>query len=176
MELQTSRHVFMSSVSHEVRTPCGSIVGALDVLRETSLSPIQLEMCGIISSESSAILTLVEDALSVGMAGDAGFKARELRRWQALRRYPVPGRAPDSHGLGAVLPLSQYAGRLAAAVVLPPLLLLNVHVVLLSPTSDSPHAGQSPHRPPLPLLEDGPPAGALQGQDCAHPDANHSGR
>ena len=91
MELQTSRHVFMASVSHEIRTPCGSIVGALGVLRGTRLGPLQLEMCDIIATGSSEILTLVEDALSVDLAQTTGFEAR-LRAWliapQSLLRAP----------------------------------------------------------------------------------------
>lgn len=50
--------------------------GALDVLKDSKLTKTQREMCSIISTGSSEILNLVEDALSVGLGGDAQFKVR----------------------------------------------------------------------------------------------------
>ena len=69
--LADARHVFTSCVSHEIRTPASVIVGALDLLRETALSPEQAEYVALIREGTASILSLVEDALSVGLEGKA---------------------------------------------------------------------------------------------------------
>lgn len=54
---------FLSTVTHEMRTPLNAIIGMSDLLKETPLNSDQKEMLGSVSTASNIMLRLVEDVL-----------------------------------------------------------------------------------------------------------------
>ena len=56
---------FLSTVSHEMRTPLNAIVGMNDLLRDTSLNPEQAEMVKAMHEASRSMLKLIEDVLDI---------------------------------------------------------------------------------------------------------------
>ncbi len=56
---------FLSTVSHEMRTPLNAIVGMNDLLRDTPLNTEQSEMVKAMHEASQSMLKLVEDVLDI---------------------------------------------------------------------------------------------------------------
>ncbi len=56
---------FLSTVSHEMRTPLNAIIGMNDLLRDTALNPEQAEMVRSMHDASRSMLKLVEDVLDI---------------------------------------------------------------------------------------------------------------
>jgi two-component system sensor histidine kinase RpfC len=54
---------FVSTISHEMRTPLNAIIGMTELLRDTQLAGEQTEMVRTIGASSRAMLGLVEDVL-----------------------------------------------------------------------------------------------------------------
>jgi len=58
-----AKRQFVSTVSHEMRTPLNAIIGMLELLRDSSLSNEQAGMVKTIGASSRAMLGLIEDVL-----------------------------------------------------------------------------------------------------------------
>jgi two-component system sensor histidine kinase RpfC len=56
---------FLSTVSHEMRTPLNAIIGMNDLLRDTALNTEQAEMLKAMSEASRSMLKLIEDVLDI---------------------------------------------------------------------------------------------------------------
>jgi two-component system, sensor histidine kinase RpfC len=56
---------FLSTVSHEMRTPLNAIVGMNDLLRDTPLNPEQAEMVKAMHEASHSMLKLIENVLDI---------------------------------------------------------------------------------------------------------------
>ncbi|TMG72912.1 MAG: response regulator [Betaproteobacteria bacterium] len=56
---------FLSTVSHEMRTPLSAIIGMNDLLRDTSLNTEQAEMVKAMREASQSMLKLIEDVLDI---------------------------------------------------------------------------------------------------------------
>ncbi|MGH9560376.1 MAG: histidine kinase dimerization/phospho-acceptor domain-containing protein, partial [Terracidiphilus sp.] len=54
---------FLSSISHEIRTPINGVIGMTDLVLETALAPEQREYLGIVKSSARALLSLFNDIL-----------------------------------------------------------------------------------------------------------------
>ncbi|MBD2257862.1 PAS domain S-box protein [Pseudanabaena sp. FACHB-2040] len=54
---------FLAIMSHEIRTPMNAVIGMTDLLRETDLSPRQLEYVETVRSSSESLLTIINDIL-----------------------------------------------------------------------------------------------------------------
>lgn len=54
---------FLANMSHEIRTPLNGLVGMVDVLQRTELSPGQRRMLGVISDSSMALVGILNDIL-----------------------------------------------------------------------------------------------------------------
>ena len=76
---------FAANVSHELRTPLNGILGMLEILKETDLSPKQLEYASVAHDSGNTLLELIDDILNFSKI-DAGkveidqesFNLREL--------------------------------------------------------------------------------------------------
>jgi|GEM_PF-3078671 len=55
---------FAANVSHELRTPLNGIIGMLDILKDTTLGPKQLEYVKVAQNSSDALLELIDDVLN----------------------------------------------------------------------------------------------------------------
>jgi two-component system sensor histidine kinase RpfC len=56
---------FLSTVSHEMRTPLNAIIGMNDLLRDTALNAEQAEMVKAMHEASHSMLKLIEDVLDI---------------------------------------------------------------------------------------------------------------
>jgi len=69
---------FLANMSHEIRTPLNGVIGVIDALSRTPLSPDQAEMVGLIATSGVTLERLVSDMLDVSRI-EAGKLALELR-------------------------------------------------------------------------------------------------
>lgn len=60
-----AKRKFVSTVSHEMRTPLNAIIGMNDLLRDTALNTEQAEMVKAMHDASRSMLKLVEDVLDI---------------------------------------------------------------------------------------------------------------
>lgn len=54
---------FMARISHEIRTPLHSIHGAMDLLEETGMSPLQREYVDVVRNAADALMSVVNDLI-----------------------------------------------------------------------------------------------------------------
>lgn len=64
---------FISSISHELRSPLHGILAGLEFLEETELTAFQLEMAHTIRTAGKALLDTVRKALAKGLQHGTGF-------------------------------------------------------------------------------------------------------
>lgn len=78
--LDRLRHSFTASVSHELRTPLTSILGYLELLRESlaELDPAQDRYLGVIDRNANRLLHLVNDLLFVAQIQAGNFEIEPL--------------------------------------------------------------------------------------------------
>ena len=77
---------FLANMSHEIRTPLNGVIGIVDALSRTSLSPDQSEMVALIASSGVTLERLVSDILDVSKieAGQLDLEARPFDLDEAL--------------------------------------------------------------------------------------------
>ncbi|SEK97219.1 Signal transduction histidine kinase [Roseovarius azorensis] len=65
---ERARARFLSVISHEMRTPLSGLLGALDLLGETRLTPDQARYANVMKSSGQLLLTQITDALDMAQA------------------------------------------------------------------------------------------------------------
>ncbi|WP_306114104.1 MULTISPECIES: ATP-binding protein [unclassified Roseovarius] len=68
LEGEKAKARFLGMISHEMRTPLNGILGALDLLEDTALSPEQSRYTQIMQSSGQLVLNQINDALDVTQA------------------------------------------------------------------------------------------------------------
>ena len=58
-----AKSAFLATMSHEIRTPMNGVVGMIDVLQQSSLTPRQTEIAGTARESAYALLAIVDDIL-----------------------------------------------------------------------------------------------------------------
>ena len=76
-----AKSAFLAAMSHEIRTPMNGVVGIVDVLAQSSLSPYQADLADTIRESAFALLGIIDDILD--------FSKIEAGRL-VLEREPVP--------------------------------------------------------------------------------------
>jgi PAS domain S-box-containing protein len=91
---------FLANMSHEIRTPLNGVIGIIDALSRTPLSPAQMEMVGLVRDSGVALERLVSDLLDVSKieAGELQVENRPFDLDEALRPFieVMRHRAEDS--------------------------------------------------------------------------------
>ncbi len=64
-EANRAKSDFLANMSHEVRTPLNGVIGIIDALAQTELTPQQREMVDLIQSSGATLERLVSDILDV---------------------------------------------------------------------------------------------------------------
>ena len=83
---------FVATVSHELRTPLAAIYGSAQTIRRTDIEldpEIQMQLLGVIASESDRLGTIVNDLL---VAGQPRRRPAAGRRSSAATRSSSPAR------------------------------------------------------------------------------------
>ena len=77
---------FLANMSHEIRTPLNGVIGLVDTLRRTELTPEQREMVDLIQLSGVTLERLVSDILDVSKieAGQLAFETRQFDLGEAL--------------------------------------------------------------------------------------------
>lgn len=60
-----AKSVFVASMSHEIRTPMNGVIGMLQLLRDTSLTPAQTSLVTIAEQSATALLDIIGDILDI---------------------------------------------------------------------------------------------------------------
>ncbi|HCQ53299.1 MAG TPA: hybrid sensor histidine kinase/response regulator, partial [Brevundimonas diminuta] len=83
---------FLANMSHEIRTPLNGVIGVIDALARTPLSPQQAEMVELVRSSSVTLERLVTDILDVSRI-ESGRMTLETRPFD-LNDALIPAIAP----------------------------------------------------------------------------------
>ena len=80
---------FLANMSHEIRTPLNGVIGIVDALSRTPLSPDQAEMLALIGASGVTLERLVSDMLDVSRI-EAGKLTLELRPFDLDEALAAP--------------------------------------------------------------------------------------
>ncbi|WGM30635.1 PAS domain-containing hybrid sensor histidine kinase/response regulator [Brevundimonas sp. NIBR11] len=85
-EASKAKTDFLANMSHEIRTPLNGVIGIVDSLRRTELTPEQREMVDLIQNAGVTLERLVSDILDVSKieAGRLDFESRPFDLGEAL--------------------------------------------------------------------------------------------
>ncbi len=73
-----SRTLFLSHITHEIRTPISSMLGILTLMNDTKLNPVQEDYLNILQISGNALLTIINDLMD--------FSKIEAGRLQIINR------------------------------------------------------------------------------------------
>ncbi|MDP3080338.1 MAG: ATP-binding protein [Brevundimonas sp.] len=97
----TAKSEFLANMSHEIRTPLNGVIGIVDALSRTPLSPEQAEMVSLIRGSGTTLERLVSDILDVSKieAGQLDLESRAFDLEEALEPLAVMGARAEDKGL-----------------------------------------------------------------------------
>ncbi|RZJ41632.1 MAG: response regulator [Brevundimonas sp.] len=125
---------FLANMSHEIRTPLNGVIGIVDALSRTGLTPEQAEMVDLIRGSGVTLERLVSDILDVSKieAGQLDLESRAFDLDEALEPVCVMqaraedkglsftlNRAPEAHGafIGDSTRIRQVLGNLLSNAI-----------------------------------------------------------
>ena len=69
---------FLANMSHEIRTPMNGLLGMLDLLRETKMTPIQLDWVETAYSSAEVLLEIINDILDLSKMEAGKFEVEQV--------------------------------------------------------------------------------------------------
>ncbi|MCP3956421.1 MAG: response regulator [bacterium] len=99
---------FLANMSHEIRTPMNGILGILELLRRTRMTPRQREYAGTVASSAESLLAIIGDILDFSRI-EAGRLSLEMLAFEPGRiaREIVELFAPRARDKGIELELAE---------------------------------------------------------------------
>lgn len=96
-----AKSAFLAMMSHEIRTPLNAILGNLELLGRSSLSPAQSERLHVVTSSSTALLDIINDILDFSKV-ESGQMTIEAIRFDLAETIRQVGAifAPMAHAKG----------------------------------------------------------------------------
>lgn len=79
-----SRHLFLSAMSHEMRTPLAGVMGALSLLDVTDAPDEQARLLGVARRSARLTLQIIDDILDLGRL-ESGRMSLDLRPFELVR-------------------------------------------------------------------------------------------
>jgi two-component system sensor histidine kinase/response regulator len=64
-EASRAKTEFMANMSHEIRTPMNGVVGVIDLLLKSNLTPRQRELAELVRNSAEALLVIINDILDI---------------------------------------------------------------------------------------------------------------
>ena len=108
---------FLGMISHEMRTPLNGILGALDLLDDTALTPEQAQYTQIMQSSGQLVLNQINDALDVTQAdGGRLHLASDRFDLDALLHRLIQGQQAHAAAQGSEIRLIPPAAPLGVAL------------------------------------------------------------
>jgi PAS domain S-box-containing protein len=97
----TAKSEFLANMSHEIRTPLNGVIGIVDALSRTPLSPEQTEMVSLIRGSGVTLERLVSDILDVSKieAGQLDLESCPFDLEEALEPLAVMAARAEDKGL-----------------------------------------------------------------------------
>ncbi len=78
-----SKSEFLAMMSHEIRTPLNSVLGMLDILRQSTLTESQFEVLNQMECSADLLLAIISDILDLSKIESGSFRLSE--QWTNLR-------------------------------------------------------------------------------------------
>lgn len=78
-----SKSEFLAMMSHEIRTPLNSVLGMLDILRQSTLTESQSEVLNQMECSTDLLLAIISDILDLSKIESGSFRLSE--QWTNLR-------------------------------------------------------------------------------------------
>lgn len=77
-EASRAKEIFLANMSHEIRTPMNGILGLINLLEKTTLTPQQSKLVKLINDSSSNLLVIVNDILNIEKIASGKLELEEV--------------------------------------------------------------------------------------------------